>query len=199
MPRNPKPEPATERAIANLRHGLAARTIAIPGLEEHGDWLNFRDRIIQSLTPDGDLEVELALCIAECLWRRRRIARHEQHLVATERDRDGAKQAWKEHEEKITDMEREELAGEPSHVAKKVQNLSRGYYAGIIANMKIDAMLRPERMLPEKDDLDRLIRYEAHLTRQLYHALHELQALQSRRRGEPAPLARLSVVGLPGA
>jgi CBS-domain-containing membrane protein len=37
----------------------------------------------------------------------------------------------------------------------------------------------------------------AHLSRQLYHALHELEALQARRLGGNAPLARLDVQGIP--
>jgi hypothetical protein len=42
------------------------------------------------------------------------------------------------------------------------------------------------------------VRFEAHLNRQLMQTLHELEALQSRRRGSPSPLARVDVHGLPG-
>jgi hypothetical protein len=34
---------------------------------------------------------------------------------------------------------------------------------------------------------------EAHLSRRMYQALHELEALQRRRGGKAAPLARLDV------
>ena len=44
--------------------------------------------------------------------------------------------------------------------------------------------------------LRRLPRYEAHLSRGLYKALHELEAMQVRRSGGAAPLARLDVDGL---
>jgi hypothetical protein len=37
-----------------------------------------------------------------------------------------------------------------------------------------------------------------HLSRQLYKALHELEALQAKRAGGTAPLARLDVQGLEG-
>jgi hypothetical protein len=37
-----------------------------------------------------------------------------------------------------------------------------------------------------------------HLSRQLYKALHELEALQVRRLGGAAPLARLDVDGMDG-
>ncbi|MBI3974493.1 MAG: hypothetical protein HY332_24710 [Chloroflexi bacterium] len=53
--------------------------------------------------------------------------------------------------------------------------------------------LRRERLLPAAPVLDRVTRYEAHLSCQLYAALHELEALQSRRQGHPAPLARLEI------
>ena len=40
------------------------------------------------------------------------------------------------------------------------------------------------------------MRYEGHLSRQLYQAKHELEVLQKQRRGEATPLARLDVQGL---
>jgi hypothetical protein len=51
------------------------------------------------------------------------------------------------------------------------------------------------RLLPHPLDLDKVIRYEAHLTRQLYQALHELEAMRAARRGQPAPLLRVDVQG----
>src|SRR5262249_20616793 len=52
------------------------------------------------------------------------------------------------------------------------------------------------RLLPDAGKLDGVIRYEAHLSRQMTVMLHEYEALQSRDRGERAPLARLDVQGL---
>jgi hypothetical protein len=53
-----------------------------------------------------------------------------------------------------------------------------------------------ERLLPDEKTLEKIARYEAHLSRQLYTALHELEALQTKRAGGAAPLARLDVQGL---
>ena len=53
-----------------------------------------------------------------------------------------------------------------------------------------------ERLLPEEKTLEKVSRYEAHLSRLMFKALHELEALQVRRSGGPAPLARLDVDGL---
>ena len=53
-----------------------------------------------------------------------------------------------------------------------------------------------ERLLPDKKTLEKVARYEAHLSRGLYKALHELEALEARRAGGAGPLARLDVDGL---
>jgi hypothetical protein len=53
-----------------------------------------------------------------------------------------------------------------------------------------------ERLLPRVEILEKVACYEAHLCRQLYKAMHELEALQARRLGGSAPLARLDVEGL---
>lgn len=54
-----------------------------------------------------------------------------------------------------------------------------------------------ERLLPNEKTLEKITRYEAHLSRQMFKALHELEALQKHRTGGEAPLARLDVDGLP--
>ena len=57
----------------------------------------------------------------------------------------------------------------------------------------------PDRWLPHPEETDRIVRYEAHLNRLFYQALHELEAQQARRRGQAAPLARVDVHGLADA
>jgi hypothetical protein len=56
-----------------------------------------------------------------------------------------------------------------------------------------------ERLLPRVETLEKVARYEAHLSRLFHKALHELEALQIRRAGGAAPLARLDVDGLAGS
>jgi hypothetical protein len=59
---------------------------------------------------------------------------------------------------------------------------------------KEDRLMR-ERMLPDANTLQKITRYEAHLSRQLLQALHELQRLQGARDGQAVPLpAALDVV-----
>src|SRR5688572_9638846 len=51
------------------------------------------------------------------------------------------------------------------------------------------------RLLPDANTLQKITRYEAHLSRQLLQALHELQRLQAVRGGRAVPLpAALDVV-----
>jgi hypothetical protein len=58
------------------------------------------------------------------------------------------------------------------------------------------AKMSRERLLPDEKTLEKVARYEAHLSRLFHKALHELEAMQTRRSGGVAPLARLDVDGL---
>jgi hypothetical protein len=54
--------------------------------------------------------------------------------------------------------------------------------------------MRQRLVLPPADVLDKVMRYEAHLNRQMLQALHELQRLQAARAGAPVlPPAALDV------
>jgi len=58
-------------------------------------------------------------------------------------------------------------------------------------------MQADNRLLPSPSVVANITRYEAHLHRQYIQSLHELEALQARRRGERVPLARLDISGPP--
>jgi hypothetical protein len=49
--------------------------------------------------------------------------------------------------------------------------------------------------MPDLENAEKLARYETHLERGLYRAMHELEAMQDRRKGKAAPLARVQVHG----
>jgi len=57
---------------------------------------------------------------------------------------------------------------------------------------------RRRQLLPDQKELEKISRYEAHLDRSFYKALHELQRLQDARRGVivPPPVA-VDVTGMP--
>jgi hypothetical protein len=60
-------------------------------------------------------------------------------------------------------------------------------------SLQADRMSR-DRLLPDDAVVAKVTRYESHLHRQLLQTMHELEALQERRRGGVTPLARLDVV-----
>jgi hypothetical protein len=83
--------------------------------------------------------------------------------------------------EVATDSARRNIIGKEQAAERVAQDLER---------------MSRERLLPDEKTLEKVGRYEAHLSRGLYKALHELEALQLRRKGGAAPLARLDVDGL---
>jgi len=55
------------------------------------------------------------------------------------------------------------------------------------------------RILPTDIELDKIMKYEAHLHRMEIQTQHELEALQARRKGERSPLNRIDFSGPPGS
>lgn len=183
------------RSLNSLRHGLHASTLAVPGLEDPADWIAFRDGVMEGLAPEGELESELARCVAECSWRKRRVARHEHQLITSERERESLRAEWDERRKHAVSASADPAVPQPQTIDESMSLFPLSPGVDMVAGLVIDRSVRDEVMLPSSKRLDQLMRYEAHLSRQIYHALHELQALQARRRGEPAPLARVSVLG----
>jgi hypothetical protein len=82
----------------------------------------------------------------------------------------------------------------------RLNRVTRYEVACVVAKGPPEAMIADvDRLMPYPEETDRIIRYEAHLSRQFYQALHELEAQQARRQGQAAPLARVDVQGLPEA
>ncbi|HUF53039.1 MAG TPA: hypothetical protein VMR52_04605, partial [Dehalococcoidia bacterium] len=61
----------------------------------------------------------------------------------------------------------------------------------------ITGRIRIARIMPSKEGLEIIMRYEAHLHRQLMQTLHELEAMQTKRNGGHSPLSRLDILGAP--
>ena len=90
-----------------------------------------------------------------------------------------------EEVEKLLDVAIEESPRQVRWAKSKVEKVEQN-----LKNMS------RERLLPDEKTLEKIARYEAHLSRQLYQAMHELEALRTKRSGGAAPLARLDVQGL---
>jgi hypothetical protein len=83
------------------------------------------------------------------------------------------------------------LASRIAEVLWRIRRAGRAESRAIeVAPVNVGA---PPRCIPDEKSLNMVIRYEAHLSRQLFQAMHELEASQRLRNGEEAPLARLDV------
>jgi hypothetical protein len=277
-----------------VQHGLRSPAPVIPGIERKEDWEEHRDGVLESLQPEGHLELVLAERVALLSWRLRRVVRYETETIAlyqerveddlarerrfesgpdhpeavrgnAKSDRDDHrlfKRFAKMEDEKVLssidadlviwgamecadkvaegEVDPEELLGSVSVSGLPDSDSWEGYKgwtAGLVRAVieavaqatdevpeelleaairsaqwkaerskleaeKVERDLRNmarERLLPDEKILEKVARYEAHLSRGLYKALHELEALQARRTGGAAPLARLDVDGLGGS
>jgi hypothetical protein len=275
------------------RHGIRSPSPVIPGVEKTEDWEEHRAGILESLSPEGHLELVLAERVALLSWRLHRVTRYETEAVALYQEkaeddlaerrrfesgpnhpdavRSNAKSAKEEYRllqrfakmeddkplsafdadsliwsamecvDKVAEgeVDPEELVESVSMPALPDSDSWEGYEgwtAGLVRAViekiaqatdedpeelleaairsarwkaerarleaeKVERDLRNmsrERLLPDDRTLEKIGRYEGHLSRGLYKALHELEALQVRRSGDSAPLARLDIEGLNG-
>lgn len=277
------------------RHGIRSPEPVVPHLEKHEDWQEHRDGVLESLSPEGHLEVMLAERVALLSWRLHRVTRYETATITLLQERIeedihtrsrllrslGDNPYASTHPEDIRfevkhhkrahnalkrfpslephkilkcedasavmwsvlmaarkasgeEIEAETLKSLPedsdiyepppmsaqavracveeiaSRVGANADELLEAateetrYEAAKAAGRKERmeeevSRLEQERILPADDTLQKVARYEAHLWRQLAQALHELEALQARRSGRGAPLARLDVQGIPAS
>jgi len=65
-----------------IRHGISSPAPVVPGLEEPQDWHEHRQGVLESLQPEGHLEVVLAERVALFSWRLRRVTRYETGAIA---------------------------------------------------------------------------------------------------------------------
>jgi hypothetical protein len=189
---------AGKAAIANnhLKHGLAAAAIVLPS-ESADDWGSFHEDVRARFDAEGAVEVALASRVAELLWRLRRVVRAEEQFVSVvQMHRDTL-----EHDREVTSQLRQQAAGNDQATIKselpgrqllkeKLGQYAAAYIAGETTSRYQETL---PVLLPDDPSLDKIMKYEAHLSRLLNHALHELEALQDRRRGNPTHLARLDM------
>jgi hypothetical protein len=276
------------------RHGIRSPAPVVPGVEKEADWEQHRDGILESLQPEGHLELVLAERVALLSWRLHRVIRYETESIALFQEKaedDLAKErrfeSGPDHPEavrgnaksdeqdykllkrfaKMKDDKRlssidadiiiwgamecadkvAEGEADPEELLESVSVSGlpdsdswegyEGWTAGLVRTV-IDAIAQAtdedpeelleaatrdarfktertkleaeqverdlrnmarERLLPDDETLNKVARYEAHLSRLFHKALHELEALQVRRLGGSAPLARLDVDGLAGS
>src|SRR5215216_2080511 len=64
------------------RHGIRSPAPVILGMERKEDWEEHRDGILESLSPEGHLELMLAERVALLSWRLHRVTRYETQSIA---------------------------------------------------------------------------------------------------------------------
>src|SRR5688572_1231989 len=69
-----------------LRHGLLSWRPVLPEVEREEDWQDHLRRTLDSLAPEGQVEVALAERVALLLWRLNRVARYEREQVAMKQE-----------------------------------------------------------------------------------------------------------------
>jgi hypothetical protein len=145
-------------------------------VESEEEWQRLREGILADLAPVGEVETALAERIPLMLWRLRRVTLFERAMLALD-----ARNTGKDWELIV----RKSKEFPPPDTGKYISEPER------VAFMK---EYSARRTASNEAVLERIPRYEAHLQRQLMQTMHELEALQARRRGEVTPLGRVDVV-----
>src|SRR5215211_5104869 len=69
------------------RHGIRSPAPVVPGLEKAEDWEAHRDGVLESLSPEGHLELVLAERVALLSWRLHRVTRYERETIALSQEK----------------------------------------------------------------------------------------------------------------
>jgi hypothetical protein len=65
-----------------VQHGLRSPAPVVPGVEKKADWEEHRDGMLESLQPEGHLELVLAERVAHLAWRLHRVIRYETESIS---------------------------------------------------------------------------------------------------------------------
>jgi len=155
----PRTAAGKRRTFQNaVTHGFYTKYLLIPGGKENDrEYGDLHAAICKHYQPVGWLEEFRVEEIAISSWRRRRLLRSERGLIA---------KALAQHTyncEEARALDRQEPDSAPSSRAE------------------IDA-LTDHLFLPEREEVDKLLRVEAMINRQLNDAIAELERLQAMRR-----------------
>src|SRR5215203_6736732 len=69
------------------RHGIRSPAPVVPGVEKAEDWEEHRDGVLESLQPEGHLELVLAERVALLSWRLNRVTRFETATIALSQEK----------------------------------------------------------------------------------------------------------------
>src|SRR5215212_4525386 len=87
-PGGPNTQAGKEVARWNAtRLGIRSPAPVLPGLEKAEDWGAHRDGMLESLSPEGRLELVLAERVALLSWRLHRVTRYERETIALSQEK----------------------------------------------------------------------------------------------------------------
>ena len=165
-----------------LTHGLSTADILMPG-ELRCDWHNFHDRVVDELAPDSPILCELASKIAAIMWRLRRVPRAEAALVTPGEiltPEEVAAQGWRSMRELEMDILLTRPGDDdldPDEAGRQLEERKRAWLEAHPEHRQEQRAPNPgndpvtKLMTPANTPLEQIVRYEAHLYRQLYQAL----------------------------
>ena len=175
----PKTEAGKNHSRQNaLKHGVLASALLVKkggGAEDASEFEELLSSLNRDLAPVGRLEEMMVEKIAVCWWRQKRALRYEA-LMIRRASGDDSPELCQERELALYSM----IHGlRPESVAEAI--------------VKIDSQLDQVIYhfgLPKGAEMNRILRYEASIQRQLAHAINQLERLQRARKGEhvPAPI-----------
>ncbi len=183
--RGPKTQAGKAIASRNaVRHAVLSQSPVIPDVETEEDWQTHRTHLFDDLDPHGALEEALVERITLTLWQHQRLVRFQRAAVIR-----GT--IFGVESLAIDEYYGRHRRGTPPDEEDEENEEDRAY-----RDQRVERRII-ESVIPMDHDLNKIMRYEAHLNRQLYQAMHELEALQARRKGGHAPLARLDISATP--
>ena len=162
-PRTPEGKANVSRNA--LKHGLLSQRVVLED-EDEAEFEEFRRGLLAALDPAGELEQLIASRVVASAWRLARAGEIEQALLTNDISRYEGSMA-----------QRHDRSNHSRGPGKDGPN-ERSSPLGLAV---IAALSRGDRY-------GKLSRYEAHIERGLYRALHELQRLQTARAGPRRPL-----------
>ena len=157
----PKSSEGKKRSRLNaLKHGILTSELLIlegPNAEDARAFNELLAALRQDFAPEGALEDLLVEKIAVCFWRQRRVLKCEAGLAI--------------HDLALAFRQNRGYTGNPTDPILGLLNEKENYFSGHMT-------------IPLSENLDRLLRYETSVQKQLAHTINQLERLQRSRKGE---------------
>ena len=197
----PKTAAGSSRSRMNaLKHGLTASQITLYD-EDPAEFAAFHRGLYEALKPEGVLEEFLVEQIACCGWRMQRACRKEAGLYEAEEL--AVEADFVRSEVALADRHEEGLSTPPvpsEEVTAEMRQMIMDKRISAGTRMQINEQREAAGLgnigsvfhrLSKQDPIGTLQRYETGIERSFYRALHNLERVQARRKGEmvAAPLA----------